>query len=829
MASGTVGGAGECRRRQLRSPSDARAVVRRRCPLAGLHRPLCTGRGIADAVDAEPPVDPRWSRSLRSYPARAGHDQFYGYGRVNINRSRAPLLAARRPTRRRVADPARGRDRLAGLVPAARPRPGELRRHRRRLARARGTYTCQVLVAPGPLPEQRARRRRRRLRAGAAGRRRTATARRRTGAFDGKLAQLDVADLEAHVPAPATGLHRPRAGAADRQRQRPAEHGAVRVRRQGRRRPRQRPGTGDDRRGPARATYLHRDADMLDGFPRAIAAAARRSRHGADGRRRVLARVRRPRRRQPQRADLRPAATASCTPMRPDGHASCRAGRCAATRPASSLATPAARGYATGEVADRPRRGDARRRSRSRDADHDGVPEVYAADLEGKVYGWNAEGERIFTEETEPRLLGQAVDAVRERPRQGQQQPHPARLPRLAGARRPRRRSTAELEIVAAAMDRHVYAWNATTASDRSPTASRCWSSTRPRSLSIDPTTHAVTFSRTPASEQQGAIVDTPAVGDLDDDANDGRRRAAGDRRRHQRGVRGRRRRREGAGQRIGNAIAVLGRARPERRCSSPATPGSTRSSRTATATATRCSTTRPLRPGWPFKLGIVLTGAAAGRRRGHHRLAGDRAGRLPARAASRARRSARSRQQRPRLHAQRRRQLLLRRRSGGYQRHSPSADRTRAPRPGRPPGAAGGRPPGLRRPRRGSRHASCSRRRHPPRARPRAARVPAGGQDFIAAWDTWRPASSSPGFPAAVNDLQFLTGPLVADIDGLPGEEIIAGTASMDLAALNARGRRRLDALAEADHRLDGRHAADRLASARSTPTPTRPRSSSP
>jgi hypothetical protein len=39
------------------------------------------------------------------------------------------------------------------------------------------------------------------------------------------------------------------------------------------------------------------------------------------------------------------------------------------------------------------------------------------------------------------------------------------------------------------------------------------------------------------------------------------------------------------------------------------------------------------------------------------------------------------------------------------------------------------------------------------------------------------------------VNDLQFLTGPSVADLDGQAGEELIGGTASQDLYALRADG----------------------------------------
>jgi hypothetical protein len=62
------------------------------------------------------------------------------------------------------------------------------------------------------------------------------------------------------------------------------------------------------------------------------------------------------------------------------------------------------------------------------------------------------------------------------------------------------------------------------------------------------------------------------------------------------------------------------------------------------------------------------------------------------------------------------------------------------------------------------------------------------GGQDFLAAWD---PSTGQfrPGFPTPVNDLQFLTGPSVADIDGQPGEELLGGSASLDLNAVSSAG----------------------------------------
>jgi hypothetical protein len=64
------------------------------------------------------------------------------------------------------------------------------------------------------------------------------------------------------------------------------------------------------------------------------------------------------------------------------------------------------------------------------------------------------------------------------------------------------------------------------------------------------------------------------------------------------------------------------------------------------------------------------------------------------------------------------------------------------------------------------------------------------GGQDFLGAWNPQLPtAQTLPGFPAEVNDLQFLTGPAVGDILGRGGQEVIGGTSSLDLAAFTATG----------------------------------------
>ena len=62
------------------------------------------------------------------------------------------------------------------------------------------------------------------------------------------------------------------------------------------------------------------------------------------------------------------------------------------------------------------------------------------------------------------------------------------------------------------------------------------------------------------------------------------------------------------------------------------------------------------------------------------------------------------------------------------------------------------------------------------------------GGQDFIGGWNPTT-AQALPGYPAEVNDLQFLTGPVVGQITAQGGQDVIGGTASLDLAAFNAAG----------------------------------------
>ncbi|HEY4450097.1 MAG TPA: hypothetical protein VGN13_00705 [Solirubrobacteraceae bacterium] len=63
------------------------------------------------------------------------------------------------------------------------------------------------------------------------------------------------------------------------------------------------------------------------------------------------------------------------------------------------------------------------------------------------------------------------------------------------------------------------------------------------------------------------------------------------------------------------------------------------------------------------------------------------------------------------------------------------------------------------------------------------------GGQDFTAAWSA-SAGQFAPGFPAVNNDLSFITGQSVGDITGeAPAQEVVGGTASQDLEAYNAAG----------------------------------------
>jgi hypothetical protein len=149
-----------------------------------------------------------------------------------------------------------------------------------------------------------------------------------------------------------------------------------------------------------------------------------------------------------------------------------------------------------------------------------GESDVVAGDLQGNMYAWNAKGQLVFHQKANPAYSGAPLAGegswvhqrygTRERTEGGFiTSPVLAKLDSAAGA---------GLDIIAAGEDRHVYAWHANGSAVsgfpvlvEDPT----------KVAKVDPTSNEVTFNgNVPAnqdkSEDQGKIVDTPAVAYLD-------------------------------------------------------------------------------------------------------------------------------------------------------------------------------------------------------------------------------------------------------------------------------------------------------------------------
>ncbi len=762
-----------------------------------------------------------------------GHDQFYGYGRVNINRSVRALLAEPDPGATfESRDPARGRDR----------------------ARRRGTSSSTPAQATFDVTGE-VWARGLRLHLPGAGRARPlprTTTWRRTGDFapvDAGGGACDGIDRTRRcstassprstsprsrrssrrrpnftgpepVPTPANGNGRPNSE-------------TPRLRRQGRRHPPRRGGhADDDRRGPARRLPAPRPGHARRLPARDRARRGDRQVRNPDRRRRVLARVRRPRRRQPQRAHLRRLRRLRARDA-PGRH---RAARLAGARRRARLRRRPhrdARAYRRA-ARSRPNLGGAMLSSVAvGDAEPRRRPRGLRRRPRGQALRLERRGRADLHRGDEHRLLRQAAGAVRERPLRAAARSRSSAAPSTASS--PRRCSPTStqrrrrLEIVAAAMDRHVYAWNAEDSNPTRPaararsTASRCWSSIRPRSPRSTPTTHAITFTPDAGSDQQGAIIDTPAVGDLDDDDTTGENETpeivVGTNEEYDEPL---------------NAANVTTATLPaDRRRAGLIEPRQLAALRArrrpATPTATRCSTATTLRPGWPFAARHRHSPACC-----RSSARGSPATRSSARSTcplGRRRRPQhrRRRQQRPRLHPQRGRAAPATATDRRRRQRARSPTSRRA-RPGRPPGAAGRRPPGLRRPRR--------------RRRALASSTPAAG--LIRARSTWPCPSTSR--PARTSSPVWNTGhrPVPAR---LPGDR---QRPPVPHRPLGRRHRRRCRARrssraprARTWSRLNAAglpvdptrwpkvttdwtvaNAADRHASARSTPTPARARS---
>jgi hypothetical protein len=747
MASGSLGGAPAADDVSFASQPETSCTVAR--------VPSCTDPNL-NAPGNHAVVSP--VAGTRRYPARAGHDQFYGYGRVNVNRAVDALSAGQVPPEVEITSP----EWYAQIDPS---RPTLAIRG---AVWARGhTYSCRVYAAPGSSPNNRSD---------------TdippgdfkvvgstwCNGSGRSGRFKGVLGTLDLADLKARFPANAGDFsgREPGTGAQSsngRPNSEPygftikvvassaADGAAV---------------TGEDRRN----LFLHRDADLLSGFPKQLRTDGESS---------------------PLFVDLNGDNRTELVLGTSDGvvHAFRRGGGELRGWPVRGDRLPLhTRGRAFARRAISTRYGGAIFTSpAAADLDRDGTPEVVAADFEGKVYVWNAQGRRILRREANPRFSGKPlrpfVDQrfVRDDPKTADRNesdeskrhrtqhgfigsPVLADLDRNDGGR---------LEIVAAAMDRHVYAWNhdgsrvpgfPVPVVDRSKVAS------------IRRTSHVVAFNANAGDAlNQGAIVDTPAVGDI---AGDGRPEiVVGTNEEYAADAPG-----EGGLNASSQNTASLGViaqldvlefANGRLYALKP----------TGDRDGDFMEGAAPYLAGWPFKVGRLLaellpvvgegvTGAPIiGPVDCPEGGEGPKVGVIPDAGV-------------------------------GYV-VNPTGDSCYGKDDGKDRGlqtdasAAPGKTdtpafPAVGHPAFGNFAGGISF------VAPAAGLLRAldlavneyqsGGQDFLAAWNA-ADGQFRPGFPSRVNDLQFLTGPSVADVDGAAGEEMVGGTASLDLAAMSGTG----------------------------------------
>ena len=446
--------------------------------------PTCTDPNSPDKIGliaAHRPIGLFVPPNTRSYTARKGHDQFYGYGRVNTNHAVDALDAKLIPPEVEIREPVNWWDQID---PSRNSFPLEAE-----ISARAPTFTCEVFVAPGSYPNNDT---------GTTGDFKKVSStvcdgQRQHGApIDGKVADVDIAQLKSLFPANAQGFNgrEPGVGTEQTSNGRPntEPYGFV-VKIVARATLAGKTLTGEDRRNE----YLHRDQDSLPGFPKKLPTDGAAS---------------------PLFVDLDGDNRNELVLATSDGevHAYRLDGSELPNWPVKADPLPIHQGRrdfsAGGAFLASPA---------AADLDRDGVPEVVAADLEGKVYAWNAAGDRVFQQEAEIKYSGKPlspfVDVRKGKTNRTQHgfigSPVLADLDRNDGGK---------LEIVAAAMDRHVYAWN----DDGTQVPGYPVLVVDHSKLgSVDPVTHAVTFDPEKLGDplNQGAIVHTPAVGDITGDA----------------------------------------------------------------------------------------------------------------------------------------------------------------------------------------------------------------------------------------------------------------------------------------------------------------------
>jgi hypothetical protein len=402
----------------------------------------------------------------------------------------------------------------------------------------------------------------------------------------------------------------------------------------------------------------------------------------------------------------------------------------------------------------------------------DGQIDIVADDNQGNVYAWNARGRLVFHRASNPAYSGAPLTpfaTVRQGVRDRVERGFIAApvLGRLSGSH------TGPLDIVAAGEDRHVYAWHA---NGRAVPGFPVLVADPDKVASVDPVTNHITFRNVNPSpgigEDQGKLVDTPALADIDGSgkpeiivgSNEEYPVGSGD---------------EGqlnVAPTDSLLTSVIGRAGVLKMAN-----GRIYAIR---ATGTRGGRS-PFLPGWPHKIGIIDAGLLPDVGEGINGSpvvapvrcpsggGGLKVGVTPDAGPA----------------------YILNRDGSSCYGQTAGADNTlqtdfalSAGKYDTPTFAAVGYPAF------GSLDGRSIDFFAPVAGLLRAVDLIApeyqGGQDFVGAWNPSLPTLQTlPGFPAEVNDLQFLTGPVVGDILGRAGQEVIGATSSLDLAAFTAAG----------------------------------------
>jgi hypothetical protein len=455
--------------------------------------PTCTDPNANTTFNPLDPTQPGGviGPDTSQYPARKGFDEFYGYGRLNAYKSVAAVANGDIPPEADITspdwfdqiDPSLPSFALDGYV------------------NARASYTCQVDIAPGVEPDNAP------ATASPAGDFHQipssycngTTA--HTGPRSGLLASVNIAKLKALFPSgnPSSFTGNENGGIAQDQSGRPNTQPYGFTVRVIVKTVKGTAMTGEDRR----QLFLHRDQDMLAGWPKELQSDGDSS---------------------PILADIEASDRNDLIVATSDGwiHAYRPDGSEAPGWPVHTAALPLHKGeaaYGPGGVGTghySPVLGGLA----AGDLFHDGTMDVVAADLDGGVYAWDGNGKLVFHAHSNPAYSGAptgypsnpkgAVDNVRHGPRDRTEAGFLSApvLADLSGAAGP-------LDIIVSGEDRHLYAWQPT---GQAVPGFPVEVADPDKLTGVDPATNELTFSTTTAkpnpgiSEDQGKLIDTPAV-----------------------------------------------------------------------------------------------------------------------------------------------------------------------------------------------------------------------------------------------------------------------------------------------------------------------------